>query len=167
MQSSKLQVKAEFTETCPLACWRPTILSFQNWHECCSAWLYVPGRVWAVTVPPVVSQCRLQKLEFLQWHSSVGHFQTKILQWHSSVGLFQISFSSGVPVHPASIRRVAQWYPRVHWVNQWHSSGIPMYTGPASVHWLRVQEVTGRSFFYLIHESCRSSVCYWSSNSSN
>ena len=45
---------------------------------------------------------RLQKLE--------------LLQWLSSVGLFQISFASGVPVYPASIRCVAQWYP----------SGIPL-----------------------------------------
>ena len=84
------------------------------------------GRVWTVTVPPVVFQCRLQKLEFLQWHSSVG--------------LFQLSFSFGVPVYPASIHLTAQWYPSVHWVNQWHSSGIPLYTGPASVHWLRVRD---------------------------
>ena len=83
--------------------------------------------MWAVTVPPVVFQCRLQKLEFLQWHSSVG--------------LFQLNLSSGVPVYPTRIRSVAQWYPSVHWVNQWHFSGIPVYTGPASVHWLRVREV--------------------------
>ena len=56
-------------------------------------------------------------------------------------GLFQLSFSSGVPVYPASIRWVAQWYPSVHWVNQWHSIGIPVYTGPASVHWVRVRVV--------------------------
>ena len=58
-------------------------------------------------------------------------------------GLFQLSFSSGVPVYPASIRWVAQWYPSVHWVNQWYSNGIPVYTGPASVHWLRIREVFG------------------------
>ena len=32
------------------------------------------SRTGVVTVPPVVFQCRLQKLEFLQWHSSVGCF---------------------------------------------------------------------------------------------
>ena len=48
------------------------------------AQLYVSGRVWAVTDPPVVFQCRLQKLEFLQWHPSVGRIQ--------------LSFSSGIPV---------------------------------------------------------------------
>ena len=71
---------------------------------------YVSVRVWAVTVPPVVFQCRLQKLEFFQWHPSVGRIQ--------------LSFSSGVPVYPASIRWVAQRCPSVHWVNQWHSSDI-------------------------------------------
>ena len=30
LQSSKLQVKAEYTETCALAYWCPTILSFQT-----------------------------------------------------------------------------------------------------------------------------------------
>ena len=30
LQSSKLQVKAEFTDTCPLADWYPAILSFQT-----------------------------------------------------------------------------------------------------------------------------------------
>ena len=30
LQSSKLQVNAEFTETCPLADWCPAILSFQT-----------------------------------------------------------------------------------------------------------------------------------------
>ena len=71
--------------------------------------------------------------------SQCGVDSTKFLQWHSSVGLFQLSFSSGVQVYPASIRWVAQRYPSVHWVNQWHSSGIPVYTGPPSVHWLRIR----------------------------
>ena len=71
--------------------------------------------------------------------SQCGADSTKFLQWQFSVGLFQLSFSSGVPVYPASIRWVAQWYPSVHWVHQWHSSGILVYTGPASVHWLRVR----------------------------
>ena len=30
LQSSKLQVKSEYTETCPLAYWCPAILSFQT-----------------------------------------------------------------------------------------------------------------------------------------
>ena len=64
--------------------------------------------------------------------------QSEFLQWHSSLGQFQLSFSCGVPVYPANTRWVTQLYPSVHWVNQWHSRGIPMYTGPASVHWLRV-----------------------------
>ena len=80
-----------------------------------------------VKVCPVESQC--------------GAVSTKFIKWHSSVGLFQLSFSSGVPVYPASIRSAAQPYPSVHWVNQWHSNGIPVYTGPTSVHWLRVRKV--------------------------
>ena len=40
--------------------------------------------MWAVRVPQVVFQCRLQKLDFLQWHPSVEHFQLR--------------FSSGIPV---------------------------------------------------------------------
>ena len=97
------------------------------------------GRVWVVTLPPVVFQCRLQKLRVSPVASQCGADSTKFLQWHSSVGLFQLSFSSGVPVYPATIRWVGQWYPSLHRVNQWHSSGIPVYTGPASVHWLRVR----------------------------
>ena len=108
--------------------------------------------MWALTVPPVVLQCRLQKLEFFQWQPSVGRFQ---LSFSSSIpvwcgfnlvspvtfqcGLFQLSFSNGVPVYPASILWVAQWYPSVHWINQRYSSGIPVYTWPASVHWLWVR----------------------------
>ena len=128
LQSSRLKVKAEYTETCPLAYWCPAILSFQtDMDATLHAHLYVSGRVWAVTVLPVVFQCRLQMFEFLQWHSSVGRIQ--------------LSFSSGVPVYPASIRWVAQWYPSVHWVDQLHSNGIPVYTGQANLHWLRVREV--------------------------
>ena len=44
-------------------------------------------------------------------------------------------------MYPASTRWFAQWYPSVHWGNQWYSSGIPVYTGPASVHWLRVRDM--------------------------
>ena len=100
-----------------------------NWQGCYSTCLtIVSWRVWAATVPPVVFQCRLQKFEFLQWHSTVG--------------LFQLSFSSGVPVYPASIRWVAQLYPNVHWVNQvafqWHSS----------VHWTSQGKGTHSSMRY-------------------
>ena len=126
-QSSKLQVKAEFTETCPLADWCPAILSFQTGMDA-NLLKYVPGSVSAVTVPLVVFPCRLQKLEFIQWHPSVG--------------LTNFFFSSGVSVYPASIRWVAQWYPGVHWVNQCYSSGIPVYTGSTSVHWLQVREMS-------------------------
>ena len=115
------QVKAEFTETCPLAAWCPAIFSFQTGMDATPLNL----GVWAVTVPLVVFQCRLQQSWFLQWHSSVGQFQ--------------LSFCSGVPVHPPSIRWVTQWYLSVHWIIQWHFSGIPVYTGRARVHWLMVR----------------------------
>ena len=60
LQSSKLQVKAEYTETYPLAYWCPAILSFQTGMDATRhAKLYATGRVWAVTVPPVVFQCML------------------------------------------------------------------------------------------------------------
>ena len=80
--------------------------------------------MWAVKVPPVVFQCRLQNLEFFQLHPSVE--------------LFKLSFSSGVPVYLANIR--------------WISSGIPLYFGSTNgipvafqcsldqLHWLRVRE---------------------------
>ena len=102
-------------------------------------------------VPPVVFQCRLQKLKFLQWHSSVG--------------LLQVSFSSGVPVYPAGIRWVAQWYPSVHWVNQCHSN----------VHWTsqctlaqgkgnNIQLMTNPQDVYMFHprgHSCPLSILGW------
>ena len=60
LQSSKLQVKAEYTETYPLAYWCPAMLSFQTGMDATlHAKLYASGRVWAVTVPPVVFQCML------------------------------------------------------------------------------------------------------------
>ena len=90
-------------------------------------YLYVSGCVWAVTVHPVVFQCRLQQLEFPKWHSSVGQFP--------------LCFSSGVPVYSASTRWIDQWYPSIHWVNQWYFSGIAEYTGIANVHWLRIKAV--------------------------
>ena len=91
--------------------------------------------MWAVTVPPVVFQCRLQKLEFLQWHPSVGRIQ--------------LSFSSGIPlwgcfnkvfpvVFQCTLQVFAGWSSSIP-VYTGSTSGIPVYTGPASVHWLRVR----------------------------
>ena len=99
-------------------------LVISNWHGCYSASLpvCVGACVGCHSPPPVVFQCRLQKLRVSPVASQCGADSTKFLQWHSSVGLFQLSFSRGVPVYPAIIRWVAQWYPSVHWVNQWHSS---------------------------------------------
>ena len=66
-----------------------------NLHGYFFALLYVPGRVWAVTVLPVVFQCRLQNLRVSPVASQCGAVSTK---------------SSGIPVYPASNRWVAQWY---------------------------------------------------------
>ena len=57
LQGSKLQAKAEYTETYPLAYWCPAILSFQTGMDATlHAKLYASG---PVIVPPVVSQCML------------------------------------------------------------------------------------------------------------
>ena len=127
LQSSKLQVTYLFTETCSLAAWCSTILSFQPGMDATlliSMCVCVGGGGGGVTAPPVVCKCRLQ------WSVSPVAFQcgavsTNFFQWCSSV--------------PCCIRWVAQLHPSVPWVNQWHSSGIPVYTGPARVHWLRVK----------------------------
>ena len=132
MQSSKLQVKAEYTETCPLAYCCPAFLSFQTGMDATlHASLFVSWCVWAVTVPPVVFQCRLQKLEFLQWHPSVGRIQpsfssgipvwgssTKFFQWCSSV---PCKYSLGRPmVSQCTLGQPVafQWHSSVHWTSQ-------------------------------------------------
>ena len=101
------------------SCWlvsrHPVIL---NWHGCYSAYLYVLGRVWAVTVPPVVFQCRLQKLEFLQWHTSVGPLQ--------------LSFSSGIPVWDCFNYVCPVVFQCTLQVFAGSPSGIPVYTGSTS-----------------------------------
>ena len=128
-----LQVKAEYPETCPLAYGCPAILSFQTGMDATlHAKLYVSGRVWAIIVPPVVFQCRLQKLEFLQWHHSVGRIQlsfssgipvwavsTKFFQWCSSV---YCKYSLGGPmVSQCTLGQpmAFQWHSSVHWTSQY------------------------------------------------
>ena len=49
-------------------------------------------------------------------------------------GQFQLSFPVVLPYTLQVFTGVTQWYPSVHWVSQWHFSGIPVYTGPANVH---------------------------------
>ena len=88
---------------------------------------YICLGMWTVKVPSVLFQCRLQ------WSVSPVTFQFGAVSTKF--------FSSGIPVYLASIRWVVRGYPSVHWLKQWYSSGIPMYTGPASVHWLMVREV--------------------------
>ena len=97
--------------TCCLVC-RHLVIS--NWHGCYSANLFLPGCYRAVTVPPS-----------LQWCSSAG-CNSQSFSNGIPVGQFQLSFSSGVPVYLGSACRVAQRYPSIHWVNQWHSNGIPV-----------------------------------------
>ena len=54
-------------------------------------------------------------------------------------GAVSINFFQWCASVQCNIRWDAQWYPSVHWVNQWHSSRISVYTGPVSVHWLGVR----------------------------
>ena len=86
--------------------------------------------MWAVTVPPVVFQCRLQKLEFLQWNSSVGHFQLRFSSGIPVRGCFQFfQWCSNVPCKYSLGRPVVcqctlgqpvtfQWHSSVHWTSQ-------------------------------------------------
>ena len=104
LQSGKLQVTAEFTETCSLAACCAAILSFQT------------GMDATLLNYMCLGVCGM--LQSFQWCSNVGCNS----HCFSSVGQFQISFSSGVPVYHGSIPLVVQWYPSVHWVNQWHSN---------------------------------------------
>ena len=53
----------------------------------------------------------------------------------------------------------AQWYCSKHWVNQWHSRLIPVYTGQAIVHWLRVR-VTRRVWKYSRRIGPKSVLCW-------
>ena len=78
------------------------------------------GCVWAVTVPPVVFQCRLQRLEFLQWHPSVGQIQLRFSSGIPMWGCFNHFF---FPLVFQCILQVFAGWPSVHWVNQWHSTG--------------------------------------------
>ena len=124
--------------TCSLVC-RHLVIS--NWHMCYSICLTICAGVCVGCYSPSSGvPVKAAKVRVSLVASQCGAVLTKFLHWHFSVGLFQLSFSSGVPVYPASNGCVAQWYPSVHWVNQWHSSGIPVYTGPASVHWLKVRD---------------------------
>ena len=70
LQNSKLQVKAEFTEICPLTARYPTILSFQTGMD--------------ATLLNYVCLCVLRILQSLQLCFSVGCNSQ--------------SFSSGIPV---------------------------------------------------------------------
>ena len=126
LQSSKLQVKAEFAETCPLTACCPAILSFQIQTDmgatlrnymclgvcvgCCSPSSGVPVLAAIARVSLVAFQC--------------GTVSTKCFQWCSSV---PCNYSLGRPVvsqctldQPVAF----QWHSSVHW--------------PANKHWLSV-----------------------------
>ena len=80
-------------------------LATSNWRGCYSACLTIcVGVCVGCHRPPVVFQCRLQKLEFLQWHPSMG--------------LFQLSFSSGIPVYTGSTSGIPVYTgpASVHWL---------------------------------------------------
>ena len=86
LENSKLQVKSEFTETCPRAASSATILSFQTGM---SATLL---NYMCLSVCAIIS---------LQWCSRVG-CNSQSFPVEFQCGQFQLSFSSGVPVYPAS-----------------------------------------------------------------
>ena len=129
LQSSKLQVKAEFIyiyiyiRDLSTSCFLSHHLSFQTNMDTTlmtvCAWLgegcYSPSS----DVPVKVEIVRVSPVAF-QW----GEVSTQVFQ--------------RLPMFSASVRWVTKWYPSVHWVNQWHSSGILIYTGPASALWRRV-----------------------------
>ena len=70
LESSKLQIKVEFTETCPRAAWCPAGLSFQTGMDA-TLLKYMFLGVWAVTVTPVVFQCGAVSTFFFQLGSNV------------------------------------------------------------------------------------------------
>ena len=70
--------------------------------------------------------------------SQGGAVSTKFLQWHSSVWMFQICF----PVVFQCILQVIAGSPSgIPVYTGWSTSSIPVCTGPASVHWLRVRDM--------------------------
>ena len=90
MHALQLQVKAEFTETCPLAASCPVILSFQTGMEAI-LFNYM-----------CLGVCGL--LQLFQWCSNVG-FNSQSLS--SGIPVWG-SFSSDVPVYPATIRNIVR-----------------------------------------------------------
>ena len=104
LQSSKLQVKAEFTETCPLAACCPTLLSFQ-----------------IVMDATLLNYMCLDVCVLLQ-----------SLQWCSSVGCNSQSFSSGIPVWYKFNKVFPVVFQCTLQVLSGSPSSIPVYTGPTS-----------------------------------
>ena len=121
LQNIKLLIKAEFTENGPLAASCPAILSFQT------------GMDANLLNYTCLGMCGL--LQSLQWCSGVGckslSFSSGITVWAVSTKFFQ--WCSSVPCKYSLGR------PVVSQVYTGSTSGIPVYTGLASVHWLRVR----------------------------
>ena len=104
LQSSKLQIKAEFTETCPLADWCPAILSFQT----------------DMDATLLNFMCR----------GMCGLLQSR--QWCSSVGCKSLSFSSGIPGWGCFNKVFPMVFQCTLQVIAGLPSGIPVYTGSIS-----------------------------------
>ena len=98
LQSSKLQVKAEFTETCPLAAYCPVIFSFQTDATLINCmWFGVCGL-----------------LKSLQWCSRVGCNSPVAFQCRTvSTKFFTVAFQCTLQDLAGSPR-----YPSIHWINQ-------------------------------------------------
>ena len=102
-----------------------------QWHPSVRV---APPWIASVTLLNYMHRCYCGLLQSLWWCCNSQSFSSGIPVWAVSTKFFK--WCSSVP---RCIRWVAQWYHSVHWVSQWHSSEIPIYTGPASVHWLRVR----------------------------
>ena len=103
LQSSKLQVKAEFTLTCPLACC-PAILSFQTGMD-----------------TTLVNYMCLGVRRLLQ-----------SLQWCASVGCNSQSYSSDIPIGAVSTKFFPMVFQFTLQILAGWPSGIPVYTGSTS-----------------------------------
>ena len=104
LPSSKLQAKAEFTETCPLVTCCPAILSFQT------------GMNATLLNHMGLGVCGL--LQSLQLRSGVGCNIVSPVAFQCgavSKKFYPLAFQ-------CTLQILAQWYHSVRWVNQWHSS---------------------------------------------
>ena len=137
MHYSKLQVKAECTKTSQLLVVLPSChFKLARMLLCSTMCLDVCGLSQPL-LPCSSVGCNRQ---FLQWHSSVGQFQMFPVVFQCTLQVVDGS-SSGTKVYTGS------------------TSAIPVYTVPASVHWLRVRAylVQRKSTFLSVKVTTR---CY-------